>query len=108
MIWSCVCAQGPTPNNTQVTFPVPFYACQENEQECAAKCNDDNACLSSCETQFKCGNLTATPKLNSSSPAAVAANSSSIFDNAANGIAEGTHLFSLLTTAGIVGFLVSL
>jgi hypothetical protein len=59
MTWGCVCKGGKVPNDTEITFPVPYFQCAGSYEECAANCAKSSqsgagqACIDACGTQFK-------------------------------------------------------
>ena len=59
MGWTCVCKGGRVPSDTEITFPVPYFQCSGNYEECARGCSKNSAtgaeqtCIDGCEKQFK-------------------------------------------------------
>ncbi|KAK5109787.1 hypothetical protein LTR62_006520 [Meristemomyces frigidus] len=56
LAWSCVCANGISPNVTQFSQTVPFFECQEWGTQCVSNCGTGNtACQSACQQDHPCG-----------------------------------------------------
>ncbi|KAK7540793.1 uncharacterized protein J3D65DRAFT_616497 [Phyllosticta citribraziliensis] len=54
--YSCVCANGASPNVTEYSQTIPYFECTEYNNQCVAKCSSgNNQCASNCRTQNPCG-----------------------------------------------------
>jgi hypothetical protein len=65
LTYSCVCASGGSPNETEYSETLPFYICQEWGNQCVTACGQDNACSNDCRANHPCG-AQSPPRLNSS------------------------------------------
>ena len=66
--WSCVCNNGISPNASAFSQTIPFYECQESNNQCANNCQGNSACVSSCQTAHPCG-AQSPPRINATSSA---------------------------------------
>ncbi|OCK92843.1 uncharacterized protein K441DRAFT_662470 [Cenococcum geophilum 1.58] len=55
LTYSCVCASGGSPNETEYSETLPFFICQEWGNQCVADCGQDNACSNDCRANHPCG-----------------------------------------------------
>lgn len=53
--YSCVCANGLSPNASEFSLTIPYFECTEYGTQCVAKCNGDSTCQSACRTNNLCG-----------------------------------------------------
>ena len=53
--YSCVCANGLSPNASEFSQTIPYFECTEYGTQCVAKCNGDSTCQSACRTNNLCG-----------------------------------------------------
>jgi len=76
LTFSCVCANGQSPNASEYSQTLPYFICTEFGNECVAACNGDTNCQSNCRSDNPCGaqnpprtNVTTTSSVTSSSSA---------------------------------------
>ncbi|OJD32824.1 cdp-alcohol phosphatidyltransferase [Diplodia corticola] len=56
LAYSCVCADGLSPNISQYSQTMPYFICTENNNRCVTACSSgDNQCASDCRTKNLCG-----------------------------------------------------
>ncbi|KAK9238474.1 hypothetical protein V1525DRAFT_341471 [Lipomyces kononenkoae] len=55
LYYTCVCANGLSPNLTQYSLTIPYFLCTEQVSLCASNCGSDNACVSACRQNKPCG-----------------------------------------------------
>lgn len=55
LTYSCVCANGLSPNVTEFSQTLPYYICQEWGTQCVSNCNGDASCQSACRQDHPCG-----------------------------------------------------
>ncbi|KAL1651307.1 hypothetical protein SLS58_000646 [Diplodia intermedia] len=54
--YSCVCADGLSPNISQYSQTMPYFICTENNNRCVSNCaSGNNQCASDCRTKNPCG-----------------------------------------------------
>lgn len=56
LAYSCVCANGLSPNVSEYSQTVPYFTCTESNNQCVANCGmNNNACAASCRENHPCG-----------------------------------------------------
>ena len=56
LTYSCICSNGLQPNVSEYSQTIPFYICQQANEDCAGNCpSSDNACVDNCRTSNPCG-----------------------------------------------------
>src|SRR5271170_4052585 len=54
--YSCVCADGRSPNASEYTQTIPYYICTQVNIECVANCgNGATSCQAACQKNNPCG-----------------------------------------------------
>lgn len=54
--YSCVCANGLSPNVSEYSQTIPYFTCTESNTQCVANCGmNNNACAASCTQDHPCG-----------------------------------------------------
>jgi len=54
--YSCVCADGQSPNASEYTQTIPYYICTQANNICVANCsNGDTSCQADCRQDHPCG-----------------------------------------------------
>ncbi|KAK8229504.1 hypothetical protein HDK77DRAFT_453895 [Phyllosticta capitalensis] len=54
--YSCVCANGASPNVSEYSLTIPYFECTEYNNQCVANCaSGNNQCASDCRTKHPCG-----------------------------------------------------
>lgn len=82
--YSCVCADGLSPNISQYSQTMPYFICTENNNRCVNNCaSGNNQCASDCRTKNPCGaqNPTRVNTTTTSSATTASATSSSTGSN---------------------------
>jgi len=75
--WSCVCANGITPNVSQYSLTIPYFECTEYANQCVKNCGlGNNACSNTCRTAHPCG-AQSPNRVNTSSSTSTASGSDS-------------------------------
>lgn len=56
LAYSCVCANGLSPNISEYSQTVPYFTCTESNNQCVANCGmNNNACAAACRENHPCG-----------------------------------------------------
>jgi hypothetical protein len=55
LTYNCICKDGLTPNATEYSQTLPFYICQEWQNQCVTACGQALACQASCREDHPCG-----------------------------------------------------
>jgi len=53
--YSCVCANGMSPNSSEYSQTVPYFICTQYNTNCVNSCNGDSSCQSACVQDHPCG-----------------------------------------------------
>jgi len=53
--YSCVCANGLSPNSSEYSQTVPYYICTQYNTNCVNGCDGDSSCQSACIQDHPCG-----------------------------------------------------
>jgi len=74
--YSCVCANGLSPNASQYSQTVPYFICTQYNTNCVNSCNGDSTCQSACTQDHPCGAQNPT-RVNTSTISTMTATSTS-------------------------------
>ncbi|KAI9811343.1 MAG: hypothetical protein M1827_005503 [Pycnora praestabilis] len=55
LTYSCVCANGISPNASEYSQTLPYFICTEYDTQCVNNCNGDSGCQSACRSEHPCG-----------------------------------------------------
>ncbi|KAI1627573.1 hypothetical protein EDD37DRAFT_622658 [Exophiala viscosa] len=83
LTYSCVCADGLSPNASEYSQSLPYYICTQYNTECQQACGNDNTCAAACVQNHTCGATNPT-RVNTSTITTMSATSTS------NGAAAST------------------
>jgi len=56
LAWTCVCANGQSPNISQYSQTIPYFECVTSNDQCVNNCGiGDNGCAAACQQDSPCG-----------------------------------------------------
>ncbi|KIW20120.1 hypothetical protein PV08_00695 [Exophiala spinifera] len=83
LAYSCICANGLSPNASEYSLTMPYYICTQYNTDCQANCGNDNTCAAACVQNHPCG-ATDPTRVNTSTISTMSATSTT------NGAAAST------------------